>query len=235
MTLAQQLFIGLSKSQIQMLLDRLPPHIIYQSDISIDGDCWSVLWGMNIQDGVAGFGKSPAAAMAEFDKAWYARLPDAQKMETPKVHVPAGECWPTPRQYMESRAAKANKTKLDQDREMWEKRCGPDHRLAVDGDWPVANDWEVWDNEGWRSVSEYGNSTLTLKFHYRIPLSGEDMLSAFKEPEWELVSPDDDDRIDETYQEWDPSKKTWITVATTRIAYAVDGLINRVSLRRPKQ
>jgi hypothetical protein len=37
----------------------------------LDGDQYCVLWGNNIQDGVAGFGKTPVEAMAAFEKAMY--------------------------------------------------------------------------------------------------------------------------------------------------------------------
>lgn len=32
------------------------------------------LFGENLQDGVAGFGKSPAGAFADFDKSWSSQL-----------------------------------------------------------------------------------------------------------------------------------------------------------------
>ena len=46
------------------------PSTIYKPKLFIDGDRWCALYGENIQDGVAGFGKSPAAAMADFDIEW---------------------------------------------------------------------------------------------------------------------------------------------------------------------
>lgn len=49
-------------------------HVLYQPRISIDGDQWCALYGENLQDGVAGFGNSPAEAMAAFDRAWVAIL-----------------------------------------------------------------------------------------------------------------------------------------------------------------
>ena len=44
--------------------------------IFIDGDHWCVLWGENLQDGIAGFGKSPVHAVYDFNKAWHKALPD---------------------------------------------------------------------------------------------------------------------------------------------------------------
>ena len=34
-----------------------------------DGDAWCVLWGENLQDGVAGFGDTPYLAVLAFNKA----------------------------------------------------------------------------------------------------------------------------------------------------------------------
>jgi hypothetical protein len=50
------------------------PSAIYRPAISIDGNMWCALYGANLQDGVAGFGESPALAMASFDEAWVAKL-----------------------------------------------------------------------------------------------------------------------------------------------------------------
>lgn len=50
------------------------PSVVYRPTISIDGDQWSALYGDNLQEGVAGFGASPAEAMADFDKNWFAKL-----------------------------------------------------------------------------------------------------------------------------------------------------------------
>ena len=48
----------------------LRPSTIYKPHLSIDGDQWCALYGDNLHDGVAGFGKSPALAFADFDRAW---------------------------------------------------------------------------------------------------------------------------------------------------------------------
>jgi hypothetical protein len=42
--------------------------------ISQDGNKWCVLYGENLQDGVAGFGDSPDLASRDFDRAWYATV-----------------------------------------------------------------------------------------------------------------------------------------------------------------
>ena len=50
------------------------PSAIYRPSLSIDGDKWCALYGENLQDGVAGFGDSPADAMWDFDRAWNRKL-----------------------------------------------------------------------------------------------------------------------------------------------------------------
>lgn len=49
------------------------PSAVYRPVLSIDGNQWCALYGDNLQDGVAGFGASPALAMDDFDANW--RLP----------------------------------------------------------------------------------------------------------------------------------------------------------------
>lgn len=56
------------------------PSAIYRPALSIDGDQWCALYGENLQDGVAGFGASPAEAMSAFDVAWNTRLQAAPKV-----------------------------------------------------------------------------------------------------------------------------------------------------------
>lgn len=46
------------------------PSAIYRPNLSMDGNQWCALYGENLQDGVAGFGDTPAKAMEAFDKAW---------------------------------------------------------------------------------------------------------------------------------------------------------------------
>lgn len=47
------------------------PSVLMRPAISIDGNQWCALYGDNLQDGVAGFGDTPAAAMIDFDKTWF--------------------------------------------------------------------------------------------------------------------------------------------------------------------
>lgn len=43
--------------------------------IFIDGNAWCVLYGENVQDGVAGFGSTPRLAVYDFNKAWDRPIP----------------------------------------------------------------------------------------------------------------------------------------------------------------
>ncbi len=51
------------------------PSFLYRPALSIDGDKWCALYGLNLQDGVAGFGDSPDEAYRDFDKQWNEELP----------------------------------------------------------------------------------------------------------------------------------------------------------------
>lgn len=48
----------------------LPAHVRLTPRIFPDGDQWCMLYGDNLQDGVSGFGKTPAEAAADFDHNW---------------------------------------------------------------------------------------------------------------------------------------------------------------------
>lgn len=56
--------------------DMVRPSVLYRPRIFVDGRLWCALYGDNLQDGVAGFGESPAAAMRDFDKKWKKKLPE---------------------------------------------------------------------------------------------------------------------------------------------------------------
>lgn len=51
------------------------PSVMYRPEVFIDGASWCALYGKDLQHGVAGFGDSPEAACADFDKNWWAKLP----------------------------------------------------------------------------------------------------------------------------------------------------------------
>jgi hypothetical protein len=48
------------------------PSTIYRPEVSKDGDMWLAIYG-DLPTGVVGAGRTPAEAMAEFDKAWFGR------------------------------------------------------------------------------------------------------------------------------------------------------------------
>lgn len=47
------------------------PSVVYKPSIGPDGDMWCVLLGENLMEGIAGFGKTVAEAMTNFDQAFY--------------------------------------------------------------------------------------------------------------------------------------------------------------------
>ncbi len=54
--------------------EQMRPCVLYRPKIYMDGKDWCALYGDNLQDGVAGFGKSPALAMADFDANWNKKI-----------------------------------------------------------------------------------------------------------------------------------------------------------------
>jgi hypothetical protein len=50
------------------------PSAVYRPRLTVDGNQWCALYGDNLQEGVAGFGDSPGAAMHDFDRQWEKRL-----------------------------------------------------------------------------------------------------------------------------------------------------------------
>lgn len=46
------------------------PSVVFKPVLSKDGNMWCALFGNNLQEGVAGFGSTPAKAMWAFDTAW---------------------------------------------------------------------------------------------------------------------------------------------------------------------
>lgn len=48
------------------------PSVLYRPALYPDGNMWCALYGENLQEGLAGFGETPDAAMKAFDEAWRA-------------------------------------------------------------------------------------------------------------------------------------------------------------------
>ncbi len=61
----------------EVLEEQRRPSCLFQSSLrwSIDGNQWCCLMGTDLQAGIAGFGASPDAAAADFDRAWRTPLP----------------------------------------------------------------------------------------------------------------------------------------------------------------
>lgn len=54
--------------------DSRRPSMMLRPRLSIDGDKWCALHGEDLQNGVAGFGDSPAEAYIDFDAQWTHKL-----------------------------------------------------------------------------------------------------------------------------------------------------------------
>lgn len=50
--------------------ERQRPFMLLRPKMYPDGNAWCALYGDNLQEGVAGFGDTPAAAAVNFDIAW---------------------------------------------------------------------------------------------------------------------------------------------------------------------
>jgi hypothetical protein len=46
------------------------PSAVFRPALSVDGNQYCALFGADLHSGVAGFGDTPEAAMADFDKNW---------------------------------------------------------------------------------------------------------------------------------------------------------------------
>ncbi len=64
--LSQELFLAAQ--------DKRRPCVLFYPKLFVDGDEWCALYGDDLQNGVAGFGKSPSLAMADFDEKWITEL-----------------------------------------------------------------------------------------------------------------------------------------------------------------
>jgi hypothetical protein len=61
------------------------PSVLYRPTISADGTAWCALLGDNLQEGVAGFGDTPDAAMRDFDIVfWKSPTPTAARLAQPR-------------------------------------------------------------------------------------------------------------------------------------------------------
>lgn len=72
------------------------PFTVLRPKIYPDGNQWCALYGDNLQDGVCGFGDTPEAAAAAFDKAWNSQTlgqkPEAVETNDKEDHYLMGSC-----------------------------------------------------------------------------------------------------------------------------------------------
>ena len=67
---------SLAAEHVQIVGNELiRPTVTMRPKVYLDGNSWCALYGESPQEGVAGFGKSPAEACEAFDKAWYSKEP----------------------------------------------------------------------------------------------------------------------------------------------------------------
>lgn len=66
---------AVSEAVSETAAEHARPSAVFKPRLSIDGDQWCAMYGDNLQDGVVGFGDSPADAMWDFDRNWQAKLP----------------------------------------------------------------------------------------------------------------------------------------------------------------
>lgn len=52
--------------------DHQRPSVLYRPRLFVDGNKHCAMYGENLHEGCAGFGDTPAEAMADFDKRWLA-------------------------------------------------------------------------------------------------------------------------------------------------------------------
>jgi hypothetical protein len=62
-----------------VIFEMTRPNVLHKPKLYQDGNMWCALLGGNIQEGICGFGKSPAKAMMDFDKAWFKDIDEVKK------------------------------------------------------------------------------------------------------------------------------------------------------------
>ena len=72
--------IGHAKAMLQEQIafvgqEWVRPSVLYRPTISLDGNCYCALYGDDLMAGCAGFGRTMAEAMADFDRNWSAQTP----------------------------------------------------------------------------------------------------------------------------------------------------------------
>lgn len=66
----QNTFFNAAQSMQITAMEWQRPFVLLRPSVFPDGNAWCALYGENLQEGVAGFGDTPAAAAADFDHSW---------------------------------------------------------------------------------------------------------------------------------------------------------------------
>ena len=66
----EQAYMRYTECVERIMEEHTRPSAIYKPKVYLDGDVWCALYGSNIQEGVCGFGGTPADAVGDFDKSW---------------------------------------------------------------------------------------------------------------------------------------------------------------------
>lgn len=66
----QNTFFNAAQSMQIAAMEWQRPFYLLKPPVFPDGNAWCALYGEDLQSGVAGFGRTPAEAAADFDKNW---------------------------------------------------------------------------------------------------------------------------------------------------------------------
>jgi hypothetical protein len=68
--LAERFFGDMERMVEKVVQQGMRPSVLFRPALSKDGDMWCMLYGKDLQEGIAGYGKTPEAAALAFDVAW---------------------------------------------------------------------------------------------------------------------------------------------------------------------
>jgi hypothetical protein len=73
---------AVKQEYLNAAMEQQRPCVLFKPEVSLDGDHYMVLYGQDLMSGCAGFGKTLAEAMADFDQNWW-------KQQAPKSSLRA--------------------------------------------------------------------------------------------------------------------------------------------------
>lgn len=80
-----------SRAAQEAASEHMRPSVLFRPTLAADGNMWMALLGGNLQEGVAGFGETPAKAMYAFDDAfWREQTPRAIQLAKATTHAETG-------------------------------------------------------------------------------------------------------------------------------------------------